>query len=116
MSNIVNAAPMPNTRNFRAIKSVSTRSLTCKITSGPPIEEPMAAGPATLPIRTTKRAIVIALLERDTGASLADLTGATGWLPHTVRASLTGLRKRGLIVTRSKVEAETRYAVTATAA
>jgi hypothetical protein len=38
---------------------------------------------------------VLALLRRNGGASLADLAAATGWLPHTIRAALTGLRKKG---------------------
>ncbi len=32
------------------------------------------------------------------GATLAELVAATGWLPHTTRAALTGLRKRGYAV------------------
>ncbi|MDI9849676.1 DUF3489 domain-containing protein [Rhodoblastus sp. 17X3] len=43
----------------------------------------------------SKIADVIALLERDRGADVADLIAATKWLPHTTRAALTGLRKRG---------------------
>jgi hypothetical protein len=46
----------------------------------------------------TKVAEVIELLQRGDGASLADLVAATGWLPHTTRAALTGLRKRGYAV------------------
>jgi hypothetical protein len=41
---------------------------------------------------------VIALLERDHGATIAELIAATGWLAHTTRAALTGLRKRGYAV------------------
>jgi hypothetical protein len=48
----------------------------------------------------SKIATVIMLLRRETGVSLADLVAATGWLPHTTRAALTGLRKRGHQVTR----------------
>jgi hypothetical protein len=43
----------------------------------------------------TKTEKVLALLTRPGGASIVDLTAATGWLPHTTRAALTGLRKRG---------------------
>ena len=46
----------------------------------------------------TKIAQVIALLERPGGATLAELVAVTGWLPHTTRAALTGLRKRGYAV------------------
>jgi Protein of unknown function (DUF3489) len=38
---------------------------------------------------------VIALLSSDAGAKLDELTSATGWLPHTARAAITGLRHRG---------------------
>ena len=38
---------------------------------------------------------ILGILSTDKGATLAELTGATGWLPHTARAALTGLRKRG---------------------
>ena len=41
---------------------------------------------------------VIALLDCPGGATLAELVAATGWLPHTTRAALTGLRKRGYAV------------------
>ena len=38
---------------------------------------------------------VIELLQRGDSATLAELIADTGWLPHTTRAALTGLRKRG---------------------
>ncbi len=46
----------------------------------------------------SKLARVIALLEHDHGATIAELIAATGWLAHTTRAALTGLRKRGYAV------------------
>jgi len=36
---------------------------------------------------------------------------ATGWLPHTTRAALTGLRKKGHAIARDRVEGVTRYAI-----
>src|SRR5208337_2005976 len=56
------------------------------------------ASTPTSPRSGTKIAQVIALLERPGGATLAELVAATGWLPHTTRAALTGLRKRGYAV------------------
>ena len=50
----------------------------------------------------TKQARVITLLGRDTGASLDELIAATGWLPHTTRAALTGLRHKGFVLDRDK--------------
>jgi hypothetical protein len=50
------------------------------------------------PRRGTKIAEVIELLQGNDGVTLADLVANTGWLPHTARAALTGLRKRGYAV------------------
>ena len=47
------------------------------------------------PRQGTKIARVIELLQRNQGARLDELISATGWLPHTARAALTGLRHRG---------------------
>ena len=61
-------------------------------------------GAAPIPISPrngTKVAEVIALLQRGDGATLAELVAATGWLPHTTRAALTGLRKRGHAIDRT---------------
>ncbi len=50
----------------------------------------------------TKRALVVSLLSRAEGAGLDELVEATGWLPHTTRAALTGLRQRGYGLARSR--------------
>jgi len=54
------------------------------------------------PPRPTKATLVLALLEREEGATLDELIAATNWLPHTTRAALTGLRKKGHAIDRSK--------------
>jgi hypothetical protein len=51
-----------------------------------------------LPRRGTKIAGVIELLQGSDGVTLAELVANTGWLPHTARAALTGLRKRGYAI------------------
>ena len=56
---------------------------------------------------------LIALLRRADGASLSDITEATNWLPHSARAMLTGLRKKGFTLDKSKVDGVTRYRITA---
>jgi hypothetical protein len=62
--------------------------------------EAMEPGPArpSAPRGGSKLARVIALLERDHGSTIEELIAATGWLAHTTRAALTGLRKRGYAV------------------
>lgn len=54
--------------------------------------------------RVTKAVQVLTMLQRTEGASLEDLVALTGWLPHTARAALTGLRKKGHRVTSEKTE------------
>jgi hypothetical protein len=48
------------------------------------------------------------MLQRPDGAALGDLTAATGWQVHSVRAALTGLRKEGKELAREKDAAESR--------
>lgn len=48
--------------------------------------------------RITKASIILDLLRREQGATLSELVAATGWLPHTTRAALTGLRKKGHVL------------------
>lgn len=50
----------------------------------------------------SKSAAVLAMLQRPEGATLDQLVIATGWLPHTARAALTGLKKKGHDVTSEK--------------
>jgi hypothetical protein len=70
-----------------------------------------SAAPATA--RQTKSGAVLALLQREEGATLAELIDATGWLPHTTRAALTGLRKKGHAIEKSKRGDITCYEVAA---
>ena len=55
----------------------------------------------TPPRSGSKQALILSLLARQQGASLTEMMGATGWLPHTTRAALTGLRQRGCTIERS---------------
>ena len=85
-----------------------------------PVEGPDQPAPAAVaaslgglpsPVRQTKATAVLALLGRTEGATLTELVEATGWLPHTTRAALTGLRKKGHDVTRAKRDGVTCYRV-----
>ena len=77
-------------------------------------QQPAIAEPAKL---GSKRALVIGLLQRGGGATIDDLIAATDWLPHTTRAALSGLRKGGLAIERSKAQRGTAsvYRIAATA-
>jgi hypothetical protein len=76
----------------------------------PSATEPSPAAPRD----GSKSARVVGLLSRDHGATLAELVAATGRLPHTTRAALTGLRKRGYAVARerSNSDRESTYRIT----
>jgi len=62
--------------------------------------------------KPTKIETIFKLLRRPNGASITQLQKATGWKPHSVRAALTGLRKKGHEATRGKdAKGVTVYAV-----
>jgi hypothetical protein len=61
------------------------------------------------PQRKTKRALLLELIGSEGGATLEELTSATGWLPHTARAAITGLRKQGHEVQCQRVDGVGRY-------
>ena len=74
--------------------------------------KPAAAG------RESKQAQMIALLRRPKGATIEDLTAATGWQQHSVRGALSGaLKKRlGLTIKCSEEHRGRVYRITATGA
>ena len=71
--------------------------------------EPSPAHEAAAP--TTKTARLLALLQSEAGASITDIVIAFGWLPHTSRAALTGLRKREHAIERRSLDGSTRYRI-----
>jgi hypothetical protein len=50
----------------------------------------------------TRQAQLLDLLRRGEGADIDEMVQFTGWQPHSVRAVLTGFRKRGIEVSRTK--------------
>jgi len=86
-----NDAPSANTETPPAGKAVAKRE-----TAERRSERTRLQGE---PRPTSKIASVIELLSQAAGATLAALIAATDWLPHTTRAALTGLRKRGYVLT-----------------
>ena len=53
---------------------------------------------------TTKKARLIQMLSRKAGADIVTISEKFGWLPHTTRAALSGLRKAGFELTSVKAE------------
>ncbi len=56
--------------------------------------------------RGTKQAILIEMLKRSKGATIADMAAKTGWQMHSVRGAISGALKKklGLSVTSETVE------------
>lgn len=46
---------------------------------------------------------------RDEGATLELMIATTGWLPHTTRAALTGLKKKGFVISSDKIDGVRTY-------
>jgi hypothetical protein len=82
-------------------KPARTGSRSKPISGGTDLRAAPVSG-ADQPPASTKRAKLIAMVERPEGASVAEIGQRLGWLPHTVRAAITGLRKAGREVSRSK--------------
>ncbi len=77
--------------------------------------EPIVAQPPAKPARVTRRDQIVAMLSHAKGASIAELMTATGWLPHTTRAALSGLRKAGIILDRTSEDGTSRYRISVAA-
>jgi hypothetical protein len=81
------AAPAQNAAGVFAVPSIQTLAM------------PRA------PRAGTKLAQVIEMLRAAEGATIAELAEAMGWLAHTTRAVLTGLRKRDYALTLDRSDA-----------
>lgn len=71
--------------------------------------EPRAAGAAPVAKAPNKQQRLAALVIRDEGATLEQMIAATGWLPHTTRAALSGLKKKGYVISSDKVDGVRTY-------
>ena len=80
-----------------------------------PRVEGLASNADTKPRAPSKIGKVLALLRRSEGATLGEMVEATGWLPHTTRAALTGLKKKGHAIDKSKRDEVTCYRIVAEA-
>lgn len=69
------------------------------------------AADQALPARQTKVDQVLDLLRRPEGATIEQLVAATGWLPHTSRAALSGLKKKGHTLVSEKSDGGRRYKI-----
>ena len=65
-----------------------------------------------MPANPTKTATILKMLRRPSGATTPQMQKATGWQAHSVRAALTGLRKKEHNIERGKdAKGVTRYRI-----
>jgi len=80
-----------------------------KAATAPKPRPTAAIGATEVKIRTgTKQALLIDLLRRPQGATIAEIVEATGWLSHTVRGAMAGALKKKLGLTITSEKDETR--------
>lgn len=72
-----------------------------------------ATAPKLLP---TKHQQVIDLLAHESGARLEVMSTKVGWLPHSTRAFMTGLKQKGYVLESEKVAGVRRYRITSSPA
>lgn len=63
------------------------------------------------PPASSKTTTILTLLRSDDGVTLNEMFAATGWLPHTTRAVLTGLRKKRHVIERGKRDEVTTWRI-----
>jgi hypothetical protein len=97
-----------NARNASSIvrKSSKAGESKAKPTAG---SDSQPVAPAGAPRAPSKQQHLAALVVRDEGATLDQMIVATGWLPHTTRAALTGLKKKGYVISSDKVDGVRTY-------
>ena len=74
-----------------------------------PVAKTQTVEPAQKPKARSKQQQLAALIARDEGATLDQMIAVTGWLPHTTRAALTGLKKKGYAISSDKVDGVRTY-------
>lgn len=73
-------------------------------------------GVATKAVPPTKNQQVLDLLSRNAGATLEEMSNLANWLPHSTRAFMTSLKKKGYIITSDKTDGVRRYRSSSTPA
>ena len=94
-----------------AITAAGRTAIAAEETAPPAASPTIEPWPPVKP--ASKIATVVEMLRRDDGATLAEMVEVTGWLPHTTRAALTGLRKKGHAIGKSNRDGATAYAIAA---
>lgn len=88
---------MTTTRKLQPVKASASAS-----------DAPAVSGARRSP---TKADQLLTMLKTPDGVSVEELSESFGWLQHSTRAALTGLRKKGYAVTRGKQGSVTVYRI-----
>ena len=94
------------TASSRVSKPSKTRASKAKPTASSDSQD---AAPAGAPKAPSKQQQLAALIVREEGVTLDQMITVTGWLPHTTRAALTGLKKKGYAISSDKVDGVRTY-------
>jgi hypothetical protein len=78
-----------NNPNSRAVEQLRA-ALASKM-----VRTPREPGAPRKPREGTKQELVLAMLRRPEGATVAQIADTTGWAQHTVRGFFAGLKKKG---------------------
>ncbi len=121
-STTTNATAAPEGAQGKPAPAKATRKATTKKAAPKAKKTAKAAKPATkktstkkaatpsVPREFSKKQIVLDMLKRKTGATMAEIMKATDWQPHSVRGFISGAlgKKMGLKVASTKNDAEER--------
>ena len=77
-------------------KSKGAPKTTARKTPAKGAPKASAVATAPTPREGTKQATMIAMLQRKTGVTIAEIVAETGWQPHTVRGAFAGALKKKL--------------------
>lgn len=103
--------PRRMAREPKADGNISQDAAVASKASDPPAPKGRTAR-ATKP--QSKADLILGLLRREEGATLEQLVAATGWLPHTTRAALTGIKRKDHVLSSEKVDGVRTYRVAPT--
>jgi hypothetical protein len=84
----------------------ASKSKSVKFSKKPAPAKLAEAKPYTMTptLRSPRKQQLLDMLRRESGAGSAEMITMTGWLPHTLRAALSGLRKQGHNISHIKDE------------
>lgn len=91
-------------------------SKTTPLKAQPTMRASKATVDTTIATQPSKLDILLDILRRKDGASIAELAAATDWQAHSVRGALAGtLKKKGHTILSEKIEGVRRYRIGASA-